>query len=75
MVMPSNAAVNYTYDMDSKHRLFETGIENNDLPRGGMLTKSVSHDGITDIWTYGHGSVQGGMTGGRFLDHRAYLHN
>src|SRR6185436_4087429 len=49
MVTPGGAIVNYTYSRDSTHfYLFNP----DDIPRETITKKSVTHDGITDVWNY-----------------------
>lgn len=54
MTMPSGAQVNYSFDMTSTYALGSPDW----LARAKITTKTVTHDGDTDIWTYTNG-VQG----------------
>jgi RHS repeat-associated protein len=49
MVTPSGATINYTYNFDSTSYY---PFDSNDLARMMIASKSITHDGATDTWTY-----------------------
>ena len=49
MTTPTGAAVNYTYSRDLTHYYL---FSPDDIPRETITGKTVTHDGITDAWTY-----------------------
>ena len=48
MVMPSGAAINYSYSRDGQHSLFFATGATKEI----ITSKVVNHDGIDDTWTY-----------------------
>src|SRR5215217_2882077 len=53
MVMPSGAVLNYSYSLDTNHEL----VDPNEVSRERITSKSITHDGVTDVWTYDYSSV------------------
>ncbi len=49
MVTPTGAVVNYSYSRDSTHFFL---FNPDDIPRETVTQKSVTHDGVTDVWNY-----------------------
>ena len=58
IVMPSGATVDYTYTWDGSH----VHTNPDDAPRESLETKALTHDGMTDTWTYGNSPGAGGVT-------------
>jgi hypothetical protein len=79
IVMPSGATVDYTYSWDGIHFLTNP----DDAPRESLGTKTLTHDGMTDTWTYGNNPGAGGVTnpdGSEIIEwmypyDRAFAHN
>jgi hypothetical protein len=46
--MPSGAKIDYTYFLDSSHKLFFS----DDLARMSVMQKKLDHDGTIETWTY-----------------------
>jgi hypothetical protein len=51
MLTPSGAAVQYSYSKDGKHSFSFLG-ETDDIPRETITAKALTHDGVTDNWSY-----------------------
>jgi RHS repeat-associated protein len=66
MVLPSGAIVNYSYSFDTFHEL----VEANEASREGITSKTITHDGVTDSWSYGYLSVTN--PDGSFVTEAAY---
>ena len=74
MEMPSGAVVDYSYNLDD---VSPEPINTIDPPGEGVAEKRITHDGTTDIWTYGHGEYTASMTGpdGSSITETYYPHN
>ncbi|MGH9760622.1 MAG: hypothetical protein ACREDR_20915, partial [Blastocatellia bacterium] len=59
ILTPSNATVNYTYSADGEANILGPEAATEDF----VTTKSVSHDGTQDQWTYGVSSVTDSVQG------------
>jgi RHS repeat-associated protein len=51
MVTPSGATVQYTYSRDGRHTYGPLG-GTDDIPRETLTQKTLTHDGVTDTWSY-----------------------
>jgi RHS repeat-associated protein len=58
IAMPSGAAINYSYDSDSMHAL----ISADNATKETITTKTVVHDGTTDVWNYGINEIGGSVS-------------
>jgi RHS repeat-associated protein len=58
IVMPSGATIDYTYTWDG----FHVHTNPDDAPRESLETKTLTHDGVTDTWTYLNSPGGGGVT-------------
>jgi hypothetical protein len=51
MITPSGATVNYSYSRDGRHS-YSLLAATDDIPRETITQKTLTHDGVTDNWSY-----------------------
>ncbi|HKC66041.1 MAG TPA: RHS repeat-associated core domain-containing protein, partial [Pyrinomonadaceae bacterium] len=52
MVTPSGATVDYSYSLASRHDFLFIPDGANEMVREAITQKTLTHDGVTDTWTY-----------------------
>jgi YD repeat-containing protein len=59
MVTPQGAIVDYSYKWDNTH---QTNFDSDKVPEESLIEKKITHDGVTDTWTYGIDDFNGTVT-------------